>query len=204
MALNVAVLLSGSGTTLQNLIDRAESGELDIMIGCVVSSRMGAGGVERARKHRIPAYEVPRKECTSEEEFNERIWAIVREHEAQLVVLAGFMSLLRVPPDFTDRIINIHPALIPSFCGKGMYGHHVHEAVLAYGCKITGATVHFVDGEYDHGPIILQEAVPVLDDDTADTLAERVQACERELYPRAIQAFAEGRVRVENREVWIL
>lgn len=204
MALNVAVLLSGSGTTLQNLIDRAESGELDIVIGCVVSSRMGAGGVERARKHRIPAYEVPRKECTSEEEFNERIWAIVREHEAQLVVLAGFMSLLRVPPDFTDRIINIHPALIPSFCGKGMYGHHVHEAVLAYGCKITGATVHFVDGEYDHGPIILQEAVPVLDDDTADTLAERVQACERELYPRAIQAFAEGRVRVENREVWIL
>lgn len=204
MALNVAVLLSGSGTTLQNLIDRAEAGTLDIAIGCVVSSRMGTGGVERARKRRIPAYEVPRKECTSEEEFNERIWAIVRQHEAQLVVLAGFMSLLRVPPDFTDRIINIHPALIPAFCGKGMYGHHVHEAVLAYGCKITGATVHFVDGEYDHGPIILQEAVPVLDDDTPDTLAERVQACERELYPKAIQAFAEGRVRVEDREVWIL
>lgn len=204
MALNVAVLLSGSGTTLQNLIDRAEAGTLDIAIGCVVSSRMGTGGVERARKRRIPAYEVPRKECTSEEEFNERIWAIVRQHEAQLVVLAGFMSLLRVPSDFTDRIINIHPALIPAFCGKGMYGHHVHEAVLAYGCKITGATVHFVDGEYDHGPIILQEAVPVLDDDTPETLAERVQACERELYPKAIQAFAEGRVRVEDREVWIL
>src|SRR5690606_34254431 len=107
-------------------------------------------------------------------------------------------SLLEIPPDYEHRIVNVHPALIPAFCGKGMYGHHVHKAVLEYGAKITGVTVHFVDAEYDHGPIILQDCVPVREDDTPESLAERVMAKERELYPQAIQLFAEGRLRVEG------
>jgi folate-dependent phosphoribosylglycinamide formyltransferase PurN len=113
------------------------------------------------------------------------------------------MCLLEIPDDFETRVLNVHPALIPAFCGKGMYGHHVHAAVLAYGAKITGCTVHFANAKYDEGPIILQAAVPVLDDDTPDTLAERVQAKERELYPQAIQLIAEGRVKVEGRKVRI-
>ena len=201
MALNLAVLLSGGGTTLQNIIDHIEQGALDATVACVIASRRDAYGLERARRHGIPAVALPRKDFPDDAAFNDAIWAEVRRHKADLVVLAGFMLLLHVPDDFRNRIMNIHPALIPAFCGKGMYGHHVHEAVLEHGVKVTGATVHFVDEEYDHGPIILQEAVPVLPDDTPDTLAERVQAKERELYPRAIHLFAEDRLRVEGRIV---
>jgi len=204
MAIRLAVLLSGSGTTLQNLIDRIERGELDASVACVISSRANAYGLDRARNHDIPAVAIVRKEYADTTRFNEALWAEVRKYEVDLVVLAGFMSLLEVPTDFHQRIINVHPALIPAFCGKGMYGHHVHEAVIAYGAKLTGATVHFVDNEYDHGAIIMQEAVPVLDDDTADSLADRVQAKERELYPKVVQAFAEGRVNVEGRRVRVL
>ncbi len=205
MALNLAVLLSGGGTTLQNIIDHIEQGKLDARVACVISSRATAYGLERARNHNIPAFTVNRKDFGDDiDRFNAEIWQIIRAHKADLVVLAGFMSLLRVPTDYVHRIMNVHPALIPAFCGKGLYGHHVHEAVLAYGAKISGATIHFVDDQYDHGPIILQEAVPVLDDDTPDTLAERVMAKERELYPRAIQLFAENRLRVEGRRVRVL
>lgn len=203
MPLNLAVLLSGGGTTLQNILDHIERGALDAEVVCVVSSRKDAYGLERGRNHGIPAIAVPRKEYADSAGFNAAIWAAIREHSVDLVVLAGFMSLLDIPPDFTHKIINTHPALIPAFCGKGLYGHHVHEAVLAYGAKVSGATVHFADKEYDHGPIILQGCVPVLDDDTPDTLAERVMAKERELYPKAIQLIAEGRVRVEGRRVRI-
>jgi len=204
MAIRLVVLLSGSGTTLQNIIDHIERGALDATVACVIGSRRDAYGLERARKHGIPAVALPRKDFPDDAAFNDAIWAEVRRHEADLVVLAGFMLLLHVRDDFRNRIMNIHPALIPAFCGKGMYGHHVHKAVLEHGVKVTGATVHFVDEEYDHGPIILQEAVPVLPDDTPDTLAERVQAKERELYPRAIQLFAEGRLRVEGRIVRVM
>jgi phosphoribosylglycinamide formyltransferase-1 len=205
MSIRIAVLLSGGGTTLQNIIDRAERGELDVEIACVISSRADAYGLERAKKHHLPSFVVNRKEFSSDvDAFNREIWKIIRTHEVQLVVLAGFMSLLHVPEDYRHRIMNVHPALIPAFCGKGLYGHHVHEAVIAYGAKVSGATIHFVDEQYDHGPIILQEAVPVLDDDTPETLAERVMAKERELYPRAIQLFAEGRLRVEGRRVRVL
>lgn len=204
MTIRLAVLLSGSGTTLQNLIDHAARGALDAEAVCVISSRRNVYGLERARNHGIPAIEVPYKDYGNSTAFNAAIWTEVRKYAPDLVVLAGFMSLLEVPPDFACRIMNVHPALIPAFCGKGMYGHHVHEAVLAYGAKISGATVHFVDDHYDHGPIILQESVPVLADDTPDTLAERVQAKERELYPRAVQLFAEGRLHVENRIVKVV
>jgi phosphoribosylglycinamide formyltransferase 1 len=205
MPLKTAVLLSGSGTTLQNLLDYIERRELDAEIVCVISSKGDAYGLERARKHGLPAIAHHRKDYGGDlEAFNKDIWAGIRDYGAQLVALAGFMSLLEVPDDFANRIMNTHPALIPAFCGKGLYGHHVHEAVLAYGAKVSGATIHFVDPQYDHGPIILQEAVPVLDGDTPDTLAERVMAKERQLYPRAIQLFAEGRLRVEGRHVHIV
>lgn len=201
--INLAVLLSGSGSTLQNLIDRIGDGSLDARIACVVSSRHGVRGLERAQTHGIPAHTVARKDFTDPAAFGDALWKAVEPYAPDLVVLAGFMSLLPVPQAYENRVMNVHPALIPAFCGHGMYGHHVHEAVLAAGVKVTGATVHFVDEHYDHGPIILQGCVPVLDDDTADTLAERVQAKERELYPQAIQLFAEGRLTVENNRVRI-
>jgi len=204
MALRVAVLLSGNGTTLENIFTHIESGKLDAEVCCVISSRAGVYGLERARKRNVPAVAIVRKEFPDTDSFSDAVWSEIRKHGAELVVLAGFMSLLRLPADFVHRVMNTHPALIPAFCGKGMYGHHVYEAVLAYGAKMTGATVHFADEEYDHGPIILQDAVPVLEGDTPDSLAERVQAKERELYPKAIQLFAKNKLRVEGRLVRIL
>lgn len=201
MSLRLGVLLSGSGTTLQNFIDRIDRGELDASIEVVLGSRAGAYGLERARRHGIPAVPVPRKDFADAASFSDAVWAQLEPYRVDLVVLAGFMSLLSVPEAYVNRIMNVHPALIPAFCGQGMYGHHVHEAVLAAGVKVTGVTVHFVDAEYDHGPIILQECVPVLDDDTPETLAARVQALERELYPRAVALFAAGRLRVEEGRV---
>ena len=203
MTVRLAVLLSGGGTTLQNILDHIGRGELDAQVCCVISSRQKAYGLDRARKHGIPALAIPFKDYADSAEFNRALWQEIRAHNVDLVALAGFMSLLEVPDDFHNRIINVHPALIPSFCGPGMFGHHVHEAVLDAGVKVTGATVHFVDEHYDHGPIILQGAVPVLEADTPDTLAERVQAKERELYPEAIRLFGAGRLRVEGNRVRI-
>jgi len=202
--LRVAVLISGSGTTLQNLIDRSRRGELPAEIVQVVASKPGILGLERARAAGVPAEVVERKACVSVEEFSERIFAPCRQARAELVCMAGFLNLVRIPPDFAGRVMNVHPALIPAFCGKGWYGHRVHEAVLESGVKLTGCTVHFADDQYDHGPIILQRAVPVLDDDTPETLAARVQSTEREAYPEAITLFAEGRLRIEGRRVRIL
>lgn len=203
MACRLAVLLSGSGTTLQNISDRIADGALDAEVVCVIASRQDAYGLQRAENAGIPAVAVPRKAYESHSAFNEAIWAALREHTPDLIVLAGFMSLIHVPEDYAGRMMNVHPALIPAFCGRGMYGHHVHESVLDRGVKVTGVTVHFVDEKYDHGPIILQEAVPVHDDDTPESLAERVQAKERELYPKAIQLFAEGRLDIDGRRVRI-
>ncbi len=204
MTINLAVLLSGSGTTLQNLIDHIKEGKLDAKISVVISSKSTAYGLVRAEQNQIPTAVVRPKDYPDFKSYNEALWKVIRQYTPDLVVLAGFLSLIEVPPDFTNRIMNIHPALIPAFCGKGMYGHHVHEAVINSGVKITGCTVHFVDEQYDHGPIILQEAVPVFDNDTPETLAERVQAKEREIYPKAIQLFAEGRLKVVGNKVIIL
>ena len=203
MALKVAVLLSGSGTTLQNLIDRAEEGALDIEVVCVIASRKDVYGLERAKNHRIPAITIARKDYPDTDQFNAALWGEIRKYEPGLVALAGFMSLLTIPDDFENRVMNVHPALIPAFCGKGMYGHHVHEAVIAYGTKVSGATVHFANNEYDAGPIVMQGVVPVENNDTPDTLAERIQAKEREIYPQAIQLFAQGKLSVEGRLVKI-
>jgi formyltetrahydrofolate-dependent phosphoribosylglycinamide formyltransferase len=202
--IRLAVLLSANGTTLQNLLDRIADGRLKAQVVLVISNRSDAFGLVRAEASGVPTAVVDRKECASREEFSERIFAMCREPRADLVCLAGFLQLLRIPDDFQNRVMNIHPALMPAFCGKGYYGHHVHEAVLAYGAKVSGCTVHFTDNQYDHGPIILQRPVLVLDDDTPELLAERVFRQECEAYPEAIQLAAEGRLRVEGRRVRIL
>lgn len=201
--LSLAVLLSGSGSTLQNLMDRIDDDSLNARVACVIGSRADAYGLERARSRGIPAVFVARKEYSDTPSFSHAVWSEIRKHNVDLVVMAGFMCLLEIPGDFENRVVNVHPGLIPAFCGKGMYGHHVHEAVIAYGAKVSGCTVHFANAKYDEGPIILQACVPVLDDDTPDSLAERVQAKEREIYPQAIQLIAEGRVAVEGRRVRI-
>ncbi len=201
--LRMAVLLSGTGRTLKNLLDRIAAGTLDAAIRLVISSAPGVRGLDHARQAQIPAEVLLRRDYASDEAYSEAIFDRVRAAGAEWVVLAGFLKRLVVPPDFVHRVTNIHPALIPSFCGKGYYGHRVHEAVLEYGCKLSGCTVHFVDNEYDHGPVILQKAVPVLDDDTPETLADRVFVAECEAYPEALQWIAQGRVRVEGRRVRI-
>lgn len=203
-SIRLAVLLSGSGTTLQNLLDRITAGRLAAQVVVVVSSKPDVFGLARAQQAGIPTAVVERKQCASVEEFSARIFQHCRQAGAELVCLAGFLQLIQIPDDFRNRVLNIHPALVPAFCGKGYYGHRVHEAVLEYGAKVSGCTVHFADNQYDHGPIIRQRPVPVLDDDTPDTLAARVFAEECEAYPEAIRLFAEGRLQLEGRRVRVV
>jgi phosphoribosylglycinamide formyltransferase-1 len=201
--LGIAVLLSGSGTSLENLLEKIDAGEVPGEVRVVVSSKTKAFGLERARRRGIPAVAVPRKQHPDVGAFNDAIHAVLDAYEIDLVALLGFLSPFETRGKFDGRTINVHPALIPAFCGKGFYGHRVHEAVLETGVKLTGATVHFVDTEYDHGPIILQEAVEVRDDDTPETLATRVQAVERRLVPETVRLFAEWRLTIEGRRVRI-
>jgi len=202
--IRLVILVSGSGTTLQNLLDCCRQARLAAQVVQVISSHAGVFALERARQAGIPSAVVNRKEAGSVAEFSRRIFDLCREARADLVCMAGFLQLLPIPDDFLGRVMNIHPALIPAFCGKGFYGPRVHEAVLAAGVKVTGCTVHFADNQYDHGPIILQRPVPVLDDDTPDTLAARVFKEECEAYPEAIRLFAEGRLRIEGRRVRVV
>jgi len=199
--LRVGVLLSGEGTTLEALCERIDEGAVPAEVGLVLASKNEAGGLARARRRGIPAVAVPRKAHPDVRAFNDVLHAELARHEIGFVALLGFLSPFELRGRFAGRALNTHPALIPAFCGQGFYGRRVHEAVVASGVKVSGATVHFVDDEYDHGPIILQEAVPVLDDDTPDTLATRVQAVERRLVPEAIRLFAEGRLVIEGRRV---
>ena len=196
---NLAVLLSGGGTTLQNLIDRIDAGSLNARAQLVISSRPKAFGLERARRHGIPHRICASRSYGHFEAMSEAVWQEIRKHHVDLVCLCGYMCLLRIPDDFLGRVMNVHPALIPAFCGKGMYGHRVHEAVLAYGCKVSGCTVHIADNEYDHGPIVVQRPVPVYDTDTPDTLQARVFAQECEAYPEAITLFGQGRLALDGR-----
>ena len=201
--LRIAVLLSGNGTSLENLFERIDAGEVPGEVVVVISSKRKAFGLERARRRGVPAVAVPRKRFSDVVAFEDALHAALAKYDVDLVALLGFLSLFPLRGKFEGRTINTHPALIPAFCGTGFYGRRVHEAVLASGVKVTGATVHFVDEQYDHGPIILQEAVPVLEGDTADSLAARVMAVERRLVPEAIRLFAEGRLRIEGHRVRI-
>lgn len=194
----LAVFLSGGGTTLQNLLDRQAAGALAGVVACVASDRDGVAGLDRAAKAGVPATVARRKDHPGRESFSAALAGFAESHGADLICLAGFLQLLAVPPRWENRVINIHPSLLPSFGGKGCHGAHVHQAVLDAGCKVSGCTVHLATNEYDRGPILVQKAVPVHPDDTASTLAARVFSAECEAYPEAIALLASGRVSVEN------
>jgi formyltetrahydrofolate-dependent phosphoribosylglycinamide formyltransferase len=200
----LAVLLSGSGTTLENLLARIADGSLPASIAVVIASRVDAGGLERARRAGVPAVTVARADFEGVDQFNDALHAELDRHRFDLIVLAGFLSPLQLRQRYQGRVLNIHPALIPAFSGVGFYGMRVHRAVIAAGVKISGCTVHFADDQYDHGPIVLQAAVPVLDDDTPEHLAARVHARENEVYPEAIRLWAAGRLKIDGRRVHIL
>lgn len=197
--IRMAVLVSGGGTNLQTLIDSIEKGEINGEIALVVSDRENAYALERAKMHGIKAVYIDRKHSA------DRIMSELQGMEVELVVLAGFLSILDIEfvKAYEGRIINIHPSLIPSFCGKGFYGEKVHKAAVEYGVKLSGATVHFVDEGTDSGPIILQESVPVFTEDTAEILAARVLEVEHRLLPEAVKLYCEGRLQIEGRKVII-
>lgn len=206
--LNIAVLVSGGGTNLQALINAQKNGIItNGHICCVISSREGVYALERAKQNDIPAYVVSRKSFNSKEKFDNALLYKLKEVKADLVVLAGFLSILGdgVLTEYENRIINVHPSLIPSFCGAGYYGLRVHEEALKYGVKVTGATAHFVNRVVDGGAIIAQKAVEVKEDDTPETLQRRVmEQAEWVILPRAAALFCDGKLRIENGRVKIL
>ncbi len=206
--LKIAVLVSGGGTNLQAIIDRIADGTVqNARIVRVISNNPGVYALERARKAGIPAVVLSPKTYATREEFHDALLAALEESEADLVVLAGFLVAipLQVVRAYAGKIINIHPALIPSFCGKGYYGLHVHEAVLARGVKVTGATVHFVDEDLDHGQIILQKAVDIPDGITAEALQKKVmEEAEWVILPKAIDLIARGKVQIAGGVTHIL
>ena len=199
----LAVLLSGNGTTLQNFVDLIAAKRLPARIEVVISSKPDAYGLERARAAGLPAVAVSRKEYADVDSFNDRLHQVLERYAPDLILLSGFLSPFQLRGRYASRVMNVHPALIPAFSGKGFYGHRVHEAVIAAGVRVSGCTVHFADDEYDHGPIIVQRTVPVLDDDTPDTLAARVQLVEQEAYPEAVRLFAAGRLEIAGHRVRI-
>ena len=202
--IQLAVLLSGSGTTLQNLVDEIAARRLDAEIRLVVGSREELKGLDRAAAARLPHFVVDRRGYDDTAAFSRHVFSLCDDAGVDLVCLAGWLCLLDVPQRYLGRAMNIHPALLPSFGGKGMYGAKVHRAVLEHGCKVSGCTVHFVDNSYDTGPIILQRTCVVEEGDTPDTLAHRVFEEEKKAYPEAIRMFQQGRLRIEGRCVRVL
>lgn len=200
--MKIAVFVSGGGTNLQAIIDNTKDGILkDIEISLVLSSSKTAYALERAADNGIKSTVVSKKDFDSIESWDDAVLAAVEDSGAELIVLAGYLSLMgpKVVAKYSNRIINIHPALIPSFCGAGMYGIRPHQAALAKGVKVSGATVHFVNENYDEGPILLQKAIDVLPNDTPETLQKRImQECEWKILPEAIRLIADGRVMIEN------
>ena len=203
----IAVLVSGGGTNLQALIDAQSRNELGGgEIVAVISSKEGAYALERGAKAGIPGYVIPRKQFDTNRAMTVALVEKLRELDADLVVLAGCMVIFteELVEAYPNAIMNVHPALIPSFCGEGFYGLHVHEAALAYGVKLSGATVHFVSAECDGGPIIAQKSVPVMENDTPETLQRRImEQAEWKLLPEAVSLFCQGRISVEGRTVII-
>ncbi|MFP4417710.1 MAG: phosphoribosylglycinamide formyltransferase [Chitinivibrionales bacterium] len=201
--MNCAVFASGGGSNFQALLDRRNAGQLHVDFNLMIGNNSNATAFERARKHDIPCRHLAPSHFDTPEQYTQQLLQTLREHKIEMIVLAGYMRMIpeTVVKAYHHKIVNIHPALLPAFGGKGMYGKKVHQAVIDYGAKITGVTVHFVDEQYDHGPVILQETVRVEDTDTADTLADRVLAVEHASYWKAVEAIAQGAVRVEGRRV---
>jgi len=194
----LGVLISGGGTTLINILEYIKQGKLNAEVGIVISSRSTVAGVERAKNAGLEVKIIRRKDHPDIDEFSKRIEAELVGANVDLVVQGGWLCLWKIPNRYENRVMNIHPALLPSFGGQGMWGHHVHEAVLKSGCKISGCTVHFCTNEYDKGPIIVQRSCPVKDDDTPETLAARVFEQECIAYPQAINLFATGKIQIQN------
>lgn len=206
--MNIAVLVSGGGTNLQALIDAEKRGEIkNGKITCVISSNPDAYALERAKNNGIETVVVPKKDYPDRSEYTAAVTKALVEAKADLVVYAGFMIILdsQIVKAFPNKMMNVHPALIPSFCGKGFYGLHVHETVLASGVKLTGATVHFVTEDCDAGPIIAQKAVPVLNGDTPESLQRRVmEECEWKILPEAVSLFCQGRIKINGNKTEII
>jgi len=203
--MNIAVFASGRGSNFEALLKAIERGGLPAQVTLLVSNKTEAGALEIARSRNIPAFHINQQQFPSEDAYTTRLLDLLDQHRAELIALAGYLKRMptRVIERFRNKILNVHPALLPSFGGAGMYGMHVHEAVIHSGVKVSGATVHIVDEEYDRGPIVMQKAVEVANDDTPQTLAAKVLRIEHEIFPLAIKAFAEDRVRIEGRKSWI-
>lgn len=204
--LRIAAFASGRGSNLEAVLENIKAGKLNAKVVVVISNRSKAGVLQVAGQWGIPAFHISQIQFEDKDEFATHLLKVLTEYETQLVVLAGYLKKmpLEIVRAFKNKILNIHPALLPSFGGKGLYGHLVHEAVLEYGCKISGATVHLVDDEYDTGAPIVQRCIPVKEGDTAETLAARVLQVEHQIFSEAIQLFAEGKVEIEGRRVRIL
>jgi phosphoribosylglycinamide formyltransferase-1 len=194
--LRIGALISGGGRTLLNLLECDGRGELNIEVPMTISSRSTAPGVKRAQEAGLQVEVVRKKDYDNIDAFSRQLETLLTEAKVDLVIQAGWLCLWRIPACFANRVMNIHPALLPSFGGQGMWGHHVHEAVLKAGCKVSGCTVHFCTNDYDQGPIIVQRCCPVREDDNPDTLAARVFEQECLAFPEAVRLFAEGRIRV--------
>jgi len=200
--IRLAVCVSGGGTTFQNLVDRIADGRLRAEIVQVVASKPGIGAIARAERAGIPVAIEPRGKRPLEE-YGTSVFDPIRKSAADLVILGGFLNLLPIPNDYEGRVINIHPSLIPAFCGKGFHGRAVHQAAIDAGVKISGCTVHFADNTYDTGPIIFQIPVPVVSEDTAETLAARVFEAECEVLPETIGLYAAGQIAIRGRRVLV-
>jgi phosphoribosylglycinamide formyltransferase-1 len=203
MKLHIAVFGSGRGSNFNSIIESIQQKKIDAEVKIVISNNSNAGILEIARQNGIPAQHMSLKQFPSEIEYNMKLLNILTMYNVDFIVLAGYMKKIdnSIIIKYKNRILNIHPALIPSFCGPNMYGANVHTAVIEYGCKVTGVTVHIVDEEYDHGVIVLQKCVKVEDDDTPETLAARVLKVEHELFPEAIKLFADEKIIIDGRKV---
>jgi formyltetrahydrofolate-dependent phosphoribosylglycinamide formyltransferase len=201
--LRLGVLISGGGTTLVNILEYIKKGRLNAKVTVVISSRSTVAGAEKAKAAGLNVKIIRTKDFPDIKEFSRKIEKELVAANVDLVIQGGWLCLWKIPPRYESRVMNIHPALLPSFGGKGMWGHHVHEAVLKAGCKISGCTVHFCTNEYDKGPIILQRCCPVKEDDTTETLAARVFEQECIAYPQAIKLFAQGKLTVKEGKVII-
>jgi len=199
--IRLLVMVSGGGTSLENLYTRIADKRLNAEIALVISSKPSAFALERAKNHNTPTRVLVRKDFLDTAAYSTALKKAFDETRPDLVVCAGWLKHFLVDPAYAGKIINIHPSLIPAFAGQGFYGHHVHEAVLARGCKVTGCTVHFIDNDYDAGPIILQKTVPVEDNDDVDKLQARVLTQEYEALPEAIALIQSGKFQVEGRRV---
>jgi formyltetrahydrofolate-dependent phosphoribosylglycinamide formyltransferase len=199
--IRLGILISGGGRTMLNILDSIQRGEINAEIAIVISSLSTIAGVGKARNAGLPLKIVRKKDCADIDAFSRHIVEELDAAKVDLVVQGGWLCLWKIPPQYENRVMNIHPALLPCFGGQGMWGHHVHEAVLAAGCKVSGCTVHFCTNEYDKGPIIVQRTCPVEDDDTPEALADRVFEQECLAYPEAIDLFAEGRLQVDGNRV---